>query len=185
MAEISFVGAIELLRNLGLFSVILPIILVYAVVFGILERARIFTIEKDGKKVSRKELNAALALIIALLFIGAANLLGLVEKFLPFVGLISILAITFLMLVGLVTGDLDKMFSEGNMGTALKGVLIVATAIAFIFTFGMAAGWWDLSIAQGLMFTGTGLFSPESLSVILFGLILLGMIAWISSGKES
>jgi hypothetical protein len=172
------------LKSLGLFDIVLPIILVYAITFGILERAKIFTIKKDGEDVPRKELNAAIALIIALMFITAVNLLDIIDKFLPFVGLISVLALCFLMLVGLVTGDLQAIFSDETLGRPLKLALIVATAIAFIFTFGIAAGWWDLSIARGIMFTGSGLFSPESLSVILFGLIIIGLIAWISSSGK-
>jgi hypothetical protein len=187
MAEggFSFVGAIELLKRLGMFDIILPIILVYAIVFGVLQRSNMFTRKnKKGDTEAHKELNATIAFIIALLVIGAANITGIIQKFMPFVGLISVLAVSFLMLVGLITGDLKELL-DGDLGKALKPILIVLTAIAFMFTFGMAAGWWDLSIAQGIMLSGEGLFTSENVSAIIFLLILVGIIAWISNSSKN
>lgn len=176
MAEsiFSFVGAVELLKNIGLFDIILPIILTYAIVFGILQRANIF--QKEGGKTN-KELNASIALIIALLLVGAANITGLIQKFMPFVGLISILLVTLLMLIGLLSGEKEKLIERKET----QVVLAVIAAIAFIFTFGMVAGWWELSTVQGLVLSGQGLFSTENLSVILFILLLAGVVVVITN----
>jgi len=188
MAEsvFSFVGAIELLRRLGMFDIILPVILVYAILFGVLQRAALFTRKSGDKTIPHKELNATIALIIALLVVAAANVTGLIQKFMPFVGLISVLSVTFLMLVGLITGDLQTLLqSDSKLGSTLKGALIITTGIAFLFTFGMAAGWWDLSIAKGIVLSGQGIFTAENVSAGILILILIGTVLWISGSAKT
>ncbi len=180
---VSFVGAIQLLKNLGLFDVILPVLLVYAVTFGILQRAKLFHKDKEGKE-AYKELNASIALVIALLFVGAANLTGIIQSFMPFVGLISVLIVTFLMLIGMVAGEDMTSFFKGK-NQALQGAIILITAIAFIFTFGIAAGWWNITTATGLIMSQNGIFTTQNLSAVIF-LILIGLvILWITKGASS
>ena len=181
----SFVGAIELLKNLGMFDVILPVLLVYAITFGILQRAKIFEKGKGDKQEANKELNASIALVIALLFVSAANMTGIIQKFMPFVGLISVLSITFLMLVGLIGGNLTDLLADGNFGKPLKGVLILLTSIAFLFTFGLAAGWWTLTSASGLLLSGQGIFTTQNVSVLIFIAILVIAIFWITKSTNA
>ena len=181
----SFTGALQLLKNLGVFDVILPVILVYAVIFGILTRVRIFEKEEgDGKtRKVHHELNATIALIMALLLVGAANITGLIQKFLPFVGLMSVLIVSFLMLASLIVGDFSTITGKDN--TLVRSLLLIFTAVGFIFTFGLAAGWWTIGSATGLLLNGQGLFTLENISVLIFIAILGALIFWITKSTTT
>jgi len=134
---------------------------VYAIIYATLEKTKLF-----GE--NRKELNSMIAFIISLLFVGAANVVGIMTEFLPYVGLLSVLVVCYLMITSLIFGEFDQLLEQPYIKHALLGV----ATFAFIFTFGFVVGWWDMSMIG----TGEGVLSGENLSVMLFFLILLGLI---------
>jgi len=101
MADTVLGGAIELLEDFGFFDVVLPFLLIFTIVFGILEKTKIFgTEEYHGKEVPKKNINAMVAFVIAFFFIAAKEIVNSIKESLPIVGLFLIAIISFLMLVG-------------------------------------------------------------------------------------
>ncbi len=182
MVTVSFVSALEILRRLGFFDIVLPTFLVYAVVYGILDRTLIFgEVEKGNKKYPKKELNSVVAFVIALLFIGAANVLGVMSAFIPYVGLLSVLIVSFMMLGALTFGEVDKLLEK----KWVKEIMLGVTAFAFVFTFGLASGWWSFSSLTEGISQSTGIFSVENLSVMLFLGVIIGVVIWITKSSGS
>jgi len=55
----AFRGVVDFFGEIGLFDVVLPFLLVFTVVFAILEKTKVFGIEEiEGKKYTRKNLNS-------------------------------------------------------------------------------------------------------------------------------
>ncbi|PIO00183.1 hypothetical protein COT72_03405 [archaeon CG10_big_fil_rev_8_21_14_0_10_43_11] len=176
MVEVSFVSALELLRRMGFFQIVLPTFLVYAIVYGVLDRTNVFGMKQEkGKNVPKKELNSVVAFVIALLFVGAANLLDVMTAFIPYIGLLSVIFVSFVMLAALAFGDFEKLLEK----EWYKQIMLGVTAFAFVFSFGLAAGWWSFSSIVAGVGTGAGLFSAENLSVMIFLVLIVGAIAWI------
>ncbi|MBM3199831.1 hypothetical protein FJZ53_02750, partial [Candidatus Woesearchaeota archaeon] len=76
MAPSPLGGAIEFLKEFGFFDVVLPFLLVFTIVFAVLEKTKIF----GGGKESKKNINAMIAFVFALFFVSATNLVaGTVE----------------------------------------------------------------------------------------------------------
>ena len=67
--------------QVGLYDVVLPFLLVFTLVFGVLEKSKIFGTEKtaDGKNgpYSRKNLNAMVAFCTAFFVVASAQLVSL------------------------------------------------------------------------------------------------------------
>src|SRR3989344_2696117 len=107
MVEASgFRGVIDFLGKLGVYDVILPFLLVFTIVFAILEKTKILGTEKIGdKEVTKKNLNSMVALSIAFLVIASTRLVAVVNEVMANVVLLLILAICFLMLVGVFFGS--------------------------------------------------------------------------------
>lgn len=189
MAAPTFTG-FTILRNIGFFDIILPTLLVYSIIYGILDRVQIFLRrdEKTGKVIgTNRGLNSIVAIAIALIFVGAANITGLLTNFLPYVGLLSVLIITLMMLLSLVMGDFTSLVmtkdKDGNMKpTVYTLILAVLTFIAFIFTFGLASGWWTVQILKEGFVTG-GLLSADNLSLGILLLLMGGMFFFIYGGS--
>ena len=59
---------INFFDNIGIFDVVLPFLLVFTIVFALLERTKVFGVEDiEGKKYTKKNLNSVAAFVIAFL----------------------------------------------------------------------------------------------------------------------
>lgn len=103
--EEGFRGAIVFLERLGVYDVVLPFLLVFTILFAILEKTRILgTEEVDGKHLTKKNLNAIVAFVIAFLVIASTTLVRVINEVLANVVLLVILCVSFLMLIGIFWG---------------------------------------------------------------------------------
>src|SRR3989344_9704155 len=91
--------AIDFFREFGLFDIILPFLLVFTLVFAILEKTKIFWTEEDGK-TPRKNLNAMVGFVVGLLVVATARVVSIINKALPNIMLILVISISFLILLG-------------------------------------------------------------------------------------
>jgi hypothetical protein len=103
--ETAFRGVVEFLDRLGVYDVLLPFLLVFTIVFAILEKTRVLGTDKVGDEHwSKKNLNAMVAFVVAFLVIASTSLVRVINEFLANIVLLIILVIAFLMLVGIFMG---------------------------------------------------------------------------------
>ncbi len=102
-----FRDALVFLNDLGLYDVVLPFLLVFTVVFAILEKTKIFGIGQDidGNNTTKKNLNAMFAFVIAFLVIASTRLVAVINESMANIVLLLLLAVSFLLLVGAFFGD--------------------------------------------------------------------------------
>lgn len=102
MAEESvFRGVIGLLEKIGVYDIILPFLLVFTIVFAILEKTKVLGTEKvGGQDVTKKNLNSMVAFVIAFLVIASTQLVKIISEVMANIVLLLILAVSFLLLVG-------------------------------------------------------------------------------------
>lgn len=135
----SFRGVIEFLAKLGVYDVILPFLLVFTIVFAILEKTKILGTEKIGdKEVTKKNLNSMVALSIAFLVIASTKLVAIVNEVMANVVLLLILAICFLLLVGVFFGS--KEFTLEKYPNWIKFFMILMF-IGIVLIFLNALDW--------------------------------------------
>lgn len=126
--------AIEFFRDFGLFDVVLPFLLVFTIVFGVLEKTKILGVE--GKEhYPRKNLNAMISFVIGLIVVATANVVQTINKALPNVILFLIAILSFLVLTGIFQKDNeDKSFKELHpywYGTFIAFAFIAILGIFF------------------------------------------------------
>ena len=101
MAETALGAVIDFLKDFGFFDVILPFLLVFTILFGILEKTKIFGVEKIGDKTyPKKNLNAMVAFVIAFFVVAAKNVVQVLQVSLPNVTLVLIIVIWFVFEIG-------------------------------------------------------------------------------------
>lgn len=175
MADTAFGVVIEFLQKLGFFDVILPFLLVFTIVFGILEKTRIFGVEKiDNKEYPRKSINAMVAFAIGFFTVAAKQVVTSMQVSLPNVALVLIIVVCFMMLAGSFMGD--KPFSMEGRG-AWVGFLTVVMFIAIVLIFLNSFGWLDTLIAFFSAHLNTALMP------LLFIIVIVGAIFFIVGGK--
>lgn len=120
--------AVDFMKSFGIFDVVLPFLLVFTVVFGVLEKTKVFGVE-DGK--TRKNLNAMVAFVIGFFVVAASQIVGVIQSTLPVVMLILILVIAFMVVYGATLGESEKGISLWDEVKG-KGVFAFGIVIAII-----------------------------------------------------
>lgn len=131
--ESGFRGVVEFLGRIGVYDIVLPFLLVFTIVFAILEKTKILGVDViEGKQYPKKNLNAMVAFVAAFLIIASTKLISVINEVLSHVVLLLILAVCFLLLVGVFFTD--REFSlEQYPGWIVFFMVIMFIAIVIIF----------------------------------------------------
>lgn len=132
--------------SLGIFelplftNVILPFVLMFVVVFAILEKTDIL-----GK--DKRQINALVAFVFALVFVSVPSAVGVTQNIIPIIGVVIIILLSFMMLIGFLgfqTGE--KGVNRGlkialgiMIGIVMIGIIIWATGMVPVFQ-----GWFSV-----------------------------------------
>lgn len=136
MAETVLGNVLGFFRELGVYDVLLPFILVFTIMFAILERTRIFGTEKfKAEEYTKKNLNAMTSFVVAFLVVASSKLVETITKVSSEIIVLLMVVVFFLMLVGTFysKADIEKT------GVTLEGVwktsfmIVIAISIVFIF----------------------------------------------------
>src|SRR3989338_8886122 len=74
-----FRQVIEFFDTIGLFDVVLPFLLVFTIVFAILEKTKVLGTEDiEGKKYTKKNLNAIASFVMAFLVVASSELVEII-----------------------------------------------------------------------------------------------------------
>ena len=112
MAEASvFRNALDFFQEIGIYDVVLPFLLVFTIMFAILEKTRIFGYEDKEQKYTRKNLNSMVAFVTAFLIVASSKLVAIINQTVSQVVLLLLLAVLFLILIGVFLGDQELKFS--------------------------------------------------------------------------
>jgi hypothetical protein len=165
-----FQNAINFMINLGVYDVILPWLLVFTITFALLEKTKVLGMDDiDGTKVTKKNLNAMVALVTGFVIVASSELVSIINTVLANVVLLLLLSVLFLLLVGSFGKDEEAELDE-DWKKALTGLMFIGILIIFIH----ALGWLD--DLYGLFTQGIDGTIVASIVLIL---VLVGGMAWI------
>lgn len=135
-------NAIQFLENFGFFDVLLPFLLVFTVVFGILEKTRIFGSEKDkdGMEHPKQNINSMIAFVIGLFVVVTPKLVRGIQVSLPQIAFILIALVSFMLLAGSIVSSGEFSF-EKRTGWRVTLTLLLFISILAIFL--NAVDWLD------------------------------------------
>ena len=177
-----FRGTIEFFGRLGIYDVILPFLLVFTIVFAILEKTKIFgTEEIDKKKYPRKNLDAMVAFVIAFFVIASSQLVEVITTVSSQAVILLLLSILFLILVGSFAKEEEEgFFLKGGGKTTFSVIMFVGIVGIFLNTIKTEEGQSWLSFI--MEFISTKWNTDWIASLILIGFII-GMMFFITSGS--
>ncbi len=112
---------------------ILPFVLIFTIVFAVLQKSKIFG---DGKK----QIDAIVALIFGLIVISFGNATGIILQLIPFLAVSLVIILVLLILLGSFSaeGEFFKTFPNW-----LKWVLIVGSVLAVIIAVVIVTDFWQ------------------------------------------
>jgi hypothetical protein len=183
-----FGDSINFLVKLGVYDIILPFLLVFVLVFALLEKTKVLGIDivkgKDGEKgeFTKKSLNAMVAFITGFFVVASTQLVAVINKTLSQIFLLLLLVVCFL----LVWGSFHQQSKEGFFldpknkyhrfyYNALMAVVMIAIAMIFL----NALGWLN-KIYDFLKDN----WNTDYVAAVIFILLIIGFMAWITNDPK-
>jgi hypothetical protein len=183
MAEVStFREILIFFDKIGIYDVVLPFLLVFTIVFAIFEKTKVFGLEEiEGKKYTKKNLNAMVAFVISFLVIASSKLVELITQVSSQMVVLLMLSIFFLLLVGSFYKEGEGVFLEGGWKSLFMIIMFIGIVAIFLEAIQTKEGqpwlewFWEYMSAH---WTSTGVAS-----VILMLVIILFMYYITKSPK--
>lgn len=155
------------LEQMGVFNIIVPFLLVFAILFAILDKSKILG--------ERKNISVVVALAISLMVIVVTPVVEIMQKAIPGVSLVIVAVLMFLILVGLLGGS--TKWGGGSLG----GWVAIISFIVVVYIFGHAAGWWQAGWLESTL--GISLNDQTVATVIV--LLVFGIIVWFITRDDN
>ncbi|MBI4738894.1 hypothetical protein HY772_05005 [Candidatus Woesearchaeota archaeon] len=137
---VTFQEVIIRLQGMGLTDVLLPFVLIFTIVFAILQK-----VHPLGEAPRDKPFNVVIALVMALavviphvvgLYPADADVVVIINKALPNVAVVLVAVVMVLLLVGLFGG-------KPTWGTSASGWVAILAFLLVLYIFGRSAGWFS------------------------------------------
>ena len=178
-----FRGVLDFFNKIGLFDVVLPFLLVFTVVFAILEKTKVLGTEKiEGHEYTKKNLNAIASFVIAFLVIAAKELVAIINETVAKAVIVLFFSVLFLLLVGSFHKEGEPMYLKGAWKVTFEIIVFLAISGIFLDAIKTSDGrTWLQRLGD---FTGSG--SDELAgSIILLAIIVLFIVFAVKEPAKS
>ncbi|MBW2981771.1 hypothetical protein KY343_02715 [Candidatus Woesearchaeota archaeon] len=154
---------VQLLESWGVADVLLPFLLIFTIVFAVLQKTRIL-----GDK---KNFNVVIALVVGLAVViphvvggypPEADVVDLINIIIPQISLVAVALIMLLLLTGI--------FAPTWVSKSIAGALALVSFAAVFYIFGSALEWWE----SGWLYN---IFGEETISLLIV-ILVFGIIIW-------
>lgn len=161
-----------ILQSNFVFYVILPFVLVFALVFAVLEKSEIL-----GK--GKHQINAIISLVIGLIVVSFGYAVDIITGMIPFLAVALVIILVFLVLVGALYKEGEFKLHD-NVRWAMVGIIAISVVIAALYF----TGAWDY--LYGLV-NSNGEGSNIVTNVVFVAIIIavIGAVLWGSRNSGS
>lgn len=178
-----FRDVIDFFFQLGIYDVILPFLLVFTIVFAILEKTKVFGSEEvEGRKFPKKNLNAMTAFVIAFLVVASTKLVALINTFLANVVLLLIFIVMFLVLVGAFYREGEDVFLDNGWRTFFMVAVLVIMILVFLNSVPTENGNNWLSVAW---FWISSNWNTNAVGSIILLIVIIIIMVFITKDKKA
>ena len=173
-----FKTGIQFLDRLGVYEVLLPFLLIFTLVFAILEKTKIFgTEEIDGNEITKIKLNSMFAFVTAFLAVASTRLVAAVNEAMANMTVLMLVGFAFLLAVGVFHTGKDELELEKGYKNIFMVIMFVGIVIIFLHAIKTSNGTPWLYFAWTFLVNniGTGAFAA-----LLLTLLIVGMMGFIT-----
>jgi len=167
---------VRILESWGLTDVLLPFLLIFIIIFAILQKTNILGAGKKNFNVGLAVIIGALVVIPHILGTYPPNgdVVDIINKALPQVSIIVVAVVMVLILIGLLGGE------STWIGGSLSGWVAFLAIVSVVWIFGASAGWWT---GNSWFFR---FFGADAVAIIIMLLVFAMIIWWVTkdSGEK-
>lgn len=132
------------LQNMGIYDILLPFLLIFTLVFAVLEKTKILGVKLnkngDESKSPKTNLNTMVALVMGLAVViphatnsypHGRDVVDIINTALPGIAMLIVAIFSFILLLGLWSGKQPKFIKSNTIG----GIVVIVMALAVIAIF--------------------------------------------------
>ena len=183
MAQETALGDVILfLDKIGVYDVVLPFLLVFTIVFAMLEKTKIFGTEKfKGADYPRKNLNAMMAFVTAFLVIASSQLVEAITTISANMVILLLAGVFFLLLVGTFYKPGEEVALMGGWRTGWMWIMFVGLLAIFLNAFKTKAGqtWLEYVIDYLVNYWDSTVFA--TIVLIIF---VIFFMRWVTKSEQ-
>jgi len=170
MVNYTLQRAIDIISAYEITEVVLPFLLIFTILFAVLQQVKIFGEHK-------KNLNTGLALLISLTAViphytgrypGNYDPVVIINALIPSAAVLAIAIILVLILMGIWGVEMNK-------GAPTIAIILIVGILAYVF--GTTVGWWDVPLFAGSWW-------DDDLIVLVIVILVFGLIINLITGEE-
>lgn len=178
-----FRNIIEFFVQLGVYDVILPFLLVFAIVYAILDKTKVLGTEMHGDvEIPKKNINAMIAFVIGFLVIVSKQLVETINQALANVVLLLILIVMFLMLIGVFFKKEEDVALDGPWRISFMIAILVSIILIFFDAIKVRSG--DISWLQWGWHWVVNNWSGNAFGSVVFLILVIVLIVSITWDKS-
>ena len=161
----------NILQSEILVDFVYPFLLIFFIIFAVLEKTKIFGDEKH-------QLNALVSFVVGLIFVGAVFPKMVVGNLVLFLAVAIVIVFVILLLWGFITGSSEAKFSSQPL-QIIAGIVVLIAVIIAVF---LITGIWDE--VSDFLFGGTD--SEEVwTNVVFIAIIIIALIVILIGAKKA
>ena len=140
----AFRGVIEFFADIGIYDVVLPFLLVFTLIYAMLEKSRVLGTEDiDGKTYTRRNLNSAVSFVIAFFVVASARIVGIINVALANIVLLLMVGFCFILVIGVFWSGDKEVALKGGWFTFFMILSFVGVALIFLHALGWLQAVWE------------------------------------------
>jgi len=178
-----FGDSINFLVKLGVYDIVLPFLLVFVLVYALLEKTRVLGTDtgKDSKgekaEYSKKSLNAMVAFCTGFFVIASTQLVAVINKSVSQIFILLLLIVCFMLVAGAMhQQDSKGFFLDPKKHGGYYTIFMALIFISIIAIFMNALGWLDTIYA----FLKDN-WNTDYVAAVIFIVIIIGFMAWVTA----
>ncbi|MBI5391028.1 hypothetical protein HZB02_06065 [Candidatus Woesearchaeota archaeon] len=185
-----FRDAITFFDKIGIYDVVLPFLLVFTIMFAILEKTKVFGMEQiDGHDYTKKNLNAMTAFVTAFVVVASSRIVALINEALANVVVLLIISVCFLLLIGSFYGKDDEVALKDGWKKLFMGLMFAGIILIFLHAAKLSDGtswleWMYWQVAYNFDSTAVGALVLMIIIIALMFYIIKGNGPAAKGGKE-
>jgi hypothetical membrane protein len=176
-----FRTGIQFLDRLGVYEVLLPFLLIFTLVYAILEKTKIFGMDKVGEaEVSKKNLNSMFSFVTAFLVVASSRLVATINEAVANMTILLLLGFCFLLLIGVFhTGKDELKLKDGIFKTIFMWLMFIAILAIFLHAIRTSDGTPWLFYAWNFIVNN---IDTGAMGALILTILVVIMMMWITGG---
>lgn len=178
-----FTTGIQFLDRLGVYEILLPFLLIFTLVYAILEKTKVFGIEIIGDvEYPKKNLNSMFAFVTSFFVVASSRLVATINEAIANMVILLLLGICFLLLAGVFHTGKKEYELSGPYRNIFMLIMFVGILVIFLHALKTKNGTPWLYFAWGFLINN---FEAPAFGALILTVMLVFLMMWITRSPKS